>query len=31
MEVFDHSLHWEALDCNLSVEGLLAGELTQMK
>ena len=25
MEVFDHSLHWEALDCDLSVEGLLAG------
>jgi len=25
MEVFDHSLHWDALDCDLSVEGLLAG------
>ncbi len=25
MEVFDHSLHWESLDCDLSVEGLLAG------
>jgi hypothetical protein len=25
MEVFDRSLHWEALDCDLSVEGLLAG------
>ena len=25
MEVFDHSLHWEKLDCDLSVEGLLAG------
>ena len=25
MEVLDHSLHWEALDCDLSVEGLLAG------
>ena len=25
MEIFDHSLHWEALDCDLSVEGLLAG------
>ena len=25
MEVFDHSLHWEALDCDLGVEGLLAG------
>jgi hypothetical protein len=25
MEVFDHSLHWEALDCDLSVEGLMAG------
>jgi len=25
MEVFDHSLHWEAIDCDLSVEGLLAG------
>ncbi len=21
----DHSLHWESLDCDLSVEGLLAG------
>lgn len=26
MEVFDHSLHWDALDCDLSVEGLLAGD-----
>ena len=25
MEVFDHSLHWEKIDCDLSVEGLLAG------
>jgi len=25
MEVFEHSLHWETLDCDLSVEGLLAG------
>jgi len=25
MEVFDHSLHWEGLDCDLSVEGLLTG------
>ncbi|MFM8364179.1 MAG: DUF2442 domain-containing protein [Verrucomicrobiota bacterium] len=25
MEIFDHSLHWEILDCDLSVEGLLAG------
>lgn len=25
MEVFDHSLHWDGLDCDLSVEGLLAG------
>ncbi len=25
MEIFDHSLHWEALDCDLSVEGLMAG------
>jgi hypothetical protein len=25
MEVFDHSLHWEELDCDLSVEGLLTG------
>jgi hypothetical protein len=25
MEVFDHSLNWETLDCDLSVEGLLAG------
>lgn len=25
VEVFDHSLHWEELDCDLSVEGLLAG------
>jgi len=25
MEVFDYSLHWEAIDCDLSVEGLLAG------
>ncbi len=25
MEVFDHSLHWDSLDCDLSVEGLLAG------
>jgi hypothetical protein len=25
MEVFDHSLHWEEIDCDLSVEGLLAG------
>jgi hypothetical protein len=25
MEVLDHSLHWEALDCDLSVEGLIAG------
>ena len=25
MEVLDHSLHWEAIDCDLSVEGLLAG------
>jgi hypothetical protein len=25
MEVFDHSLHWESLDCDLSVEGLMAG------
>ena len=25
MEVFDHSLHWESLDCDLSVEGLVAG------
>ena len=25
MEVFDHSIHWEAIDCDLSVEGLLAG------
>jgi hypothetical protein len=25
MEVFDHSLHWESLDCDLSVERLLAG------
>ena len=25
MEVFDRSLHWDALDCDLSVEGLLAG------
>lgn len=26
MEVFDHSLHWESLDCDLSVEGLMAGQ-----
>jgi hypothetical protein len=25
MEIFDHSLNWETLDCDLSVEGLLAG------
>jgi hypothetical protein len=25
MEVFDRSLHWESLDCALSVEGLLNG------
>ncbi len=25
MEVFDHSLHWESLDCDPSVEGLMAG------
>ena len=25
MEVFDLSLHWESLDCDLSVEGLLVG------
>jgi len=25
MEAFDHSLHWQSLDCDLSVEGLLAG------
>ncbi len=25
MEVLDHSLHWEPLDCDLSVEGLIAG------
>jgi hypothetical protein len=25
VDVFDHSLHWEDLDCDLSVEGLLAG------
>lgn len=25
MEVFDQSLHWESLDYDLSVEGLLAG------
>jgi hypothetical protein len=25
MEVFDHSLHWESLDCDLSVEGLVVG------
>lgn len=25
MEVFDHSLHWESLDCDLGVEGLMAG------
>lgn len=25
MEVFAHSLRWEALDCDLGVEGLLAG------
>jgi hypothetical protein len=25
MEIFDHSLHWEELDCDLSVEGLLSG------
>ena len=25
MEVFDHSLHWESLDSDLSVEGLMAG------
>lgn len=25
MEIFDHSLHWESLDCDLSVEGLMAG------
>ena len=25
MEVFDRSLHWESLDCDLSVEGLLNG------
>ena len=25
MEVFDHSVHWEKLDCDLSVEGLLTG------
>lgn len=25
LEVFDYSLHWEAIDCDLSVEGLLAG------
>ena len=25
MEIFDHSLHWESLDCDLSVEGLLSG------
>ncbi len=25
MEILDHSLHWESLDCDLSVEGLLAG------
>ncbi len=23
MEVLDHSLHWESLDCDLSVEGLV--------
>ncbi len=27
MEVFDHSLHWEKLDCDLSVEGLLTGAI----
>jgi hypothetical protein len=26
MEVFDHSLHWEKLDCDMSEEGLLTGE-----
>ena len=25
MEVFDNSLHWESLDCELSVDGLLTG------
>jgi hypothetical protein len=25
LEVFDHSVHWEKLDCDLSVEGLLTG------
>jgi hypothetical protein len=25
MEVFDHSIHSESLDCDLSVEGLVAG------
>ncbi len=25
MEVYDRSLHWEELDCDLSVEGLLTG------
>ena len=25
IQVFDHSLHWESLDCDLSVEGLLFG------
>ena len=25
MEVLHYSLHWEGIDCDLSVEGLLAG------
>ena len=25
MEILNHSLHWESLDCDLSVEGLLNG------
>jgi hypothetical protein len=25
MEVFDRSLHWESLDCDLSGQGLLTG------
>jgi hypothetical protein len=25
MEFFDRSLHWESLDCDLSVQGLLTG------
>ena len=25
MEVLDYSIHWEKIDCDLSVEGLLAG------